>query len=70
MYCTHDKVAHGELVLRPFHMRIRCERCGQVIKMLESDPLIRHAAKEEMREIRELDPSEPVEPATVHIPNT
>lgn len=56
MYCAHDGKASGELILRPFHARIVCERCGAVIKLLEASPVTRIECAVEMADIRALEP--------------
>jgi hypothetical protein len=62
-YCSHNGTCHGELVLRPFHARIVCDRCGTVVTILEANPITRIAITAEMKAIRALDPEESATPA-------
>jgi len=56
IYCSHNGTCHGELVLRPFHGRVRCDRCGVIVRILEASPVTRINAAIEMADIRALDP--------------
>jgi hypothetical protein len=55
-YCNHNGTCHGELVLKPFRGRVRCDRCGVVVRILEANPVTRIQAAIELHDINALEP--------------